>query len=47
MQPKVKGLRALIQQLNNMGCLRCFLVSSEKGSKAYADILTISPSVNL
>ncbi|KAL0051025.1 hypothetical protein WJX82_000800 [Trebouxia sp. C0006] len=26
-QPKVKGLRALIQQLNNMGCLRCFLVN--------------------
>ncbi|KAL0026089.1 hypothetical protein WJX79_009086 [Trebouxia sp. C0005] len=26
-QPKVKGLRTLIQQLNNMGCLRCFLVN--------------------
>ena len=30
MQPKVKGLRTLIQQLNNLGCLRCFLVSPEQ-----------------
>jgi hypothetical protein len=43
LQPKVKGLRTLIQQLNNLGCLRCFLVSPE----TYAGILTISPYVQL